>query len=124
MSNPRKHVKYLLAVTSILTALVAARPSVAQGTLLWQQKPNGTANRGFGQALSVAVDSLGNVVAAGSTENTGTSVDFAVAKFASPLSLLKLRESRLVTSERVYAIQRFTIIGLPCDVLSQFFTDR
>jgi hypothetical protein len=45
-SNPRKHVKYLVAVASILTALVAARPSVAQGTLLWQQKLSGPANRG------------------------------------------------------------------------------
>src|SRR5262245_42590991 len=79
-SNPRKHVKYLLAVTSILTALVAARPSVAQGTLLWQQNLSGTLNS-FAGATSVAVDNLGNVVAAGSTVNTGTSSDFTVAKF-------------------------------------------
>jgi hypothetical protein len=66
MSNPRKHVKYLVAVTSILTALVAARPSVAQGTLLWQRNLNGTLNSSAG-ATSVAVDNLGNVVAAGYT---------------------------------------------------------
>jgi uncharacterized delta-60 repeat protein len=50
------------------------------GTLLWQQTLNGTAN--FGDALSVAVDNRGNVVAAGSTANTGTGTDFTVAKFA------------------------------------------
>ena len=50
------------------------------GTLLWQQNLNGTAN-GVDEALSVAVDNQGNVVAAGFTENTGTSFDFTVAKF-------------------------------------------
>ena len=44
-----------------LTGLVAARPHGAQGTLLWQQNLNGTAN-GFDEAFSVAVDNQGNVV--------------------------------------------------------------
>ena len=90
MSNPRKHVKYLVAVTSILTALVAARPSVAQGTLLWRQNLSGTFNSfagaSFAEASSLAVDNLGNVVAAGRTGNTGISSNgissnFTVAKF-------------------------------------------
>jgi len=51
------------------------------GTLLWQQNLNGTLNA-VDSAGSVAVDNLGNVVAAGSTENAGTSFDFTVAKFA------------------------------------------
>jgi len=50
------------------------------GTLLWQQTLNGTAN-GQDRASFVAVDNLGNVVAAGSTQNTGTGTDFTVAKF-------------------------------------------
>ncbi|PYQ93065.1 MAG: hypothetical protein DMF97_20655, partial [Acidobacteria bacterium] len=50
------------------------------GTLLWQQNLNGTAN-GFAAADSVAVDNQGNVVAAGVTLNTGTLADFTVAKF-------------------------------------------
>src|SRR5439155_1296494 len=50
------------------------------GALLWQQNLNGTAN-GFDEALSVAVDNQGDVVAAGVTENTATSLDFTVAKF-------------------------------------------
>ena len=41
---------------------------------------NGTAN-GFDDALSVAVDNEGNVLAAGATVNTGTGTDFTVAKF-------------------------------------------
>ena len=71
-----------LALTLLTpTGGVAARPHAAQGTLLWQQNLNGTAN-GFGDAaLSVAVDNQGNVVAAGTTLNTGTFVDFTVAKF-------------------------------------------
>ena len=54
------------------------------GTLLWQQHLNGTANGGVGSlddASSVAVDHQGNAMAAGQTENSGTGVDFTVAKF-------------------------------------------
>ena len=51
------------------------------GTLLWQQNLNGTAANSRDEAYSVAVDNQGNVVAAGVTENTGTSLDFTVAKF-------------------------------------------
>ena len=54
--------------------------AAAQGTLLWQQNLNGTAN-GNDQARSVAVDNRGKVVAAGSTVNIGTGTDFTVAKF-------------------------------------------
>jgi hypothetical protein len=51
------------------------------GTVLWVQTLNGTAN-GQAVAFSVAVDNHGNVVAAGSTPNTGTGVsDFTVVKF-------------------------------------------
>ena len=64
----------------ILILLLAPRPGLAQGTLLWQQTLNGTANN-FGGASSVAVDNEGNVFAAGSTVNTGTGTDFTVAKF-------------------------------------------
>jgi uncharacterized delta-60 repeat protein len=70
-----------LALTLLArTGLVAAGPDAGRGTLLWQQNLNGTAN-GLDAARSVAVDKQGNVVAAGSTENTGTFADFAVAKF-------------------------------------------
>ena len=51
------------------------------GTLLWQQNLNGTANLAD-YAQSVAVDTRGNVLAAGSTANTGTFTNFTVAKFA------------------------------------------
>src|SRR5262249_41963983 len=50
------------------------------GTLLWAQNLHGTTNT-LEKANSVAVDNLGNVVAAGSIFNTGTSSDFTVAKF-------------------------------------------
>ena len=49
------------------------------GTLLWQQTLHGTL--GGDQALSVAVDTQGNVLAAGESANTGTRFDFTVAKF-------------------------------------------
>jgi len=52
----------------------------ASGTELWRQVINGAAN-GADQALSVAVDSKGNVVAAGRMANTGTSYDLTVVKF-------------------------------------------
>ena len=46
-----------LALTFLgLTGLVAARPDAAQGTLLWQQNLNDTANGFENMALSVAVD--------------------------------------------------------------------
>jgi len=50
------------------------------GTLLWVQNLNGTADSSD-EALSVAVDNQGNVVAAGITTNIGTGNDFTVAKF-------------------------------------------
>jgi len=52
----------------------------ASGAVLWSQAIDGTAN-GFDFASAVAVDGAGNVVAAGSTQNTGTSLDFTVIKF-------------------------------------------
>ena len=57
------------------------------GTLLWQRDLNGSANQ-LNVALSVAVDKQGNVVAAGFTQNIGTSVDFTVAKFDGDGTLL------------------------------------
>ncbi len=50
------------------------------GAELWRQVINGTAN-GSDEATAVAVDGAGNVVAAGSTRNTGTFNDFTVIKF-------------------------------------------
>jgi hypothetical protein len=52
----------------------------SSGAVLWSQAINGTAN-GSDQAVAVAVDGEGNVVAAGSTFNTGTGFDFTVIKF-------------------------------------------
>ena len=60
--------------------LLGPRVALAQGTLLWRQTLNGTAS-GDDKAWSVAVDTQGNVLAAGTTVNTGTSGDFTVAKF-------------------------------------------
>src|SRR6185503_5399175 len=57
------------------------------GTLLWQQSLNGSANF-VDVAFSVAVDNQGNVLAAGKTWNTGTGVDFTVVKFARDGTLL------------------------------------
>ena len=91
----RKHVKYLVAVTSILTALFAARPSVAQGTLLWQRNLNPTVN---GRANSVALDNLGNVIAAGSTVS-----NFTVAKF-NPHGTLLWQQSLNGTANNRYSL--------------------
>jgi len=52
----------------------------SSSAVLWSQAINGTAN-GADDARAVAVDGVGNVVAAGSTTNTGTSRDFTVIKF-------------------------------------------
>ena len=57
------------------------------GTLLWQQTLNGTANAAD-SANSVVVDHEGNVLAAGVISNTGTGGDFTVAKFAGDGTLL------------------------------------
>ena len=70
-----------------LGLLLGPRTALAQATLLWQQSLNGTAN-GPDIARSVAVDTEGNVLAAGYTENTGTDRDFTVAKFAPNGTLL------------------------------------
>jgi uncharacterized delta-60 repeat protein len=66
-----------------LSLLLGPRPGLAEGTLLWQQNLNGTVSGfdPFDTAYSVAVDNQGNVLAAGSTDNTGTGYDFTVAKF-------------------------------------------
>ncbi len=64
-----------------LSLLLGPRAALAQGTQLWQQNLNGTLLP-FNQANSVAVDTDGNVLAAGVTENAGTRFDFTVAKFA------------------------------------------
>ncbi len=55
--------------------------SGADGTELWRQVIDGTAND-FDEALAVTVDGVGDVVAAGFTQNTGTSRDFTVVKFS------------------------------------------
>lgn len=47
----------------------------------WQVNLSGTANQQGDEARAVAVDTAGNVVAAGLIENTGTGRDFTVAKF-------------------------------------------
>jgi outer membrane protein assembly factor BamB len=52
----------------------------SDGTLLWQQNLNGTAN-GVDGASSVTVDNQGNALAAGGTQNAGTFFDFTVVKF-------------------------------------------
>lgn len=49
------------------------------GTELWRRVINGVAN-GSDTASAVAIDSAGNVVAAGGTQNNGTSSDFTVVK--------------------------------------------
>ena len=54
-----------------LSLLLGPRAALAQGTQLWQQNLNGTLLP-FNQANSVAVDTDGNVLAAGVTENAGT----------------------------------------------------
>jgi uncharacterized delta-60 repeat protein len=51
------------------------------GTLLWEQNLNGTANNSHDRAASLAVDNEGDVVAAGSMRSTGSFNDFAVVKF-------------------------------------------
>jgi uncharacterized delta-60 repeat protein len=60
------------------------------GTLLWLQNLNGASNVND-EALSVAMDNNGNVVAAGHTSNTGT-LDSRVTKFASDGTLLWQRD--------------------------------
>jgi uncharacterized delta-60 repeat protein len=62
---------------------------VAGGSLLalcstaspWQANVKGTLVNGSDGANAVTVDSVGNVVAAGFTENNGTDLDFTVVKF-------------------------------------------
>ena len=70
-----------------LSLLLTPRLGLAQGTLLWQQTLSGTANHDD-RALSVAVDTNGNAVTAGITENTDTGFDFTVAKFTRDGTLL------------------------------------
>jgi hypothetical protein len=55
----------------------------AGGTLLWKRAIHGTAVPSadkFENALAVAVDTAGNIVAAGTTQNIGTFYDFTVVK--------------------------------------------
>jgi len=52
---------------------------VGSGAWAWQVTINGTANRGE-EAIAVAVDSAGDVVAAGWTDNRGSFNDFTVVK--------------------------------------------
>jgi uncharacterized delta-60 repeat protein len=51
------------------------------GAELWRQVISGSADVSTDDALAVAVDAAGNVVAAGHTENAGTDDDFTVVKF-------------------------------------------
>src|SRR5439155_8918172 len=82
--HPMKEICFGISLALTLltqTGVVTARPSAAQGTLLWQQSLSGTTNDCCDEALSVAVDNQGNVVAAGFTLNSATFGDFTVAKF-------------------------------------------
>ncbi len=51
------------------------------GAELWRQVIHGSAN-GAHAVVAIAADAAGNIVAAGYTVNTGTSLDFTVIKFA------------------------------------------
>ena len=61
------------------------------GTLLWQQTLDITANTSDELATSVAVDTEGNVFAAGYSSTLGSFSDFVVAKFDGDGALLWLR---------------------------------
>src|SRR5213083_2982291 len=80
MKRTASRFSFGLTLLTVL-GLMAPRPAAAQGTLLWQHNLNGNANSDD-RALSVALDSLGNVVAAGYSTNTDTGPNFTVAKFA------------------------------------------
>src|SRR5262245_21501949 len=69
------------AKKNLLMALIAASDLAlfSSEAWAWQANIHGTDNGGA--ALAVAVDGVGNGVAAGSTQNTGTFVDFTVVKF-------------------------------------------
>jgi hypothetical protein len=54
--------------------------SGSSGAELWRRVLNGTANAHGDAAFAVTVDGGGDVVAAGSTNNSGTGEDFAVVK--------------------------------------------
>ncbi len=55
--------------------------SGVDGTELWRQFISGSAFNSFDVAFAVTADTVGDVVAAGVTENAGTGRDFTVAKF-------------------------------------------
>ena len=72
--------------------ITVAKFAGGDGTLLWRQTLNGTANA-FDHANSVAVDHEGNVFAAGTINNTNTGFDFMVAKFAAVDGTLLWRQT-------------------------------
>jgi hypothetical protein len=61
--------------------LIAIKLSGATGGDIWRREFDGTAN-GEDEAYAVAVDTAGDVVVGGYTENIGTDEDFAVLKLA------------------------------------------
>ena len=91
------HEGNVLAVGDLNNSTTADDITVAKfaggdGTLLWRQILNGTANA-FDHATSVAVDTEGNVLAAGTIDNTNTRFDFLVAKFAAGDGTLLWRQT-------------------------------
>ena len=70
-----------------LSLLLGPRAALAQGTLLWQQTLNGTAN-GDDKAFSVAVDTKGTCSPPASPRIPAPVWDFTVAKFAPDGTLL------------------------------------
>ena len=67
----------LISFVAVLLFFLAHEVTAQQ---LWRQAINGTGNS-FDVARAVAVDSVGNVIAAGYATNLGTFHDFTVIKF-------------------------------------------
>jgi len=58
-----------------------AKYAAADGALLWERRYNGTGNL-YDEALSLAIDTSGNVVVTGQSTGNGTGYDYYTAKYA------------------------------------------
>ena len=101
---------------------------LSSGAWGWQTNINGTAND-FELAFAVTVDARGDVVAAGSTVNTGTSYDFTVVKLAGATGVELWRQAingTTITDDQAFAVTvdaRGDVVAAGYTTNSGTFTD-
>ena len=91
------------------------------GAQQWVDRYNGPPGNGSDQAKSLVMDNLGNVYVTGSSDGSGTSVDFATIKYSQPPTGTNQTENNL--PERYSLNQNYPNPFNPCTIIRYSIPD-